>query len=71
MIMWKLRLLILGLVLMVIVACLAVSDSRALIADTSVPNNEVTSSGSEANNSSASATLTITMTTAPNEQSSQ
>lgn len=61
MIMWKRRLLILGLVLMVIVACLAVSDSRASIADTSVPNNEITSSV----NHTDSATITITMTTAP------
>lgn len=59
MIMWKRRLLILGLVLMVIVACLAVSDSRALIADTSVPNNEITSSVNQ------TATITITMRTPP------
>ena len=63
MIMWKRRLLILGLVLMVIVACLAVSDSRALIADTSVPNNEVTSTVNQTD--SATATITITMRTPP------
>lgn len=60
MLIWKI---ILGIVL--ILACLAVSDSRASIADTSIPDNEVTSS--EANNSSATATITITMTTLPDE----
>ena len=36
-------------------------DTRISIADTGVPNNEVTSSISKASNSSASATITITM----------
>lgn len=54
MIMWHI---ILGI--MLILACLAVSDSRASIAD-----SEVTSS---IGNSSASATITITMTGILNE----
>jgi len=54
MIMWK-----------IILACLEISDSRASIADISVPDNEVAGNG--ANNSSATATITITMTTLPDE----
>ena len=56
MLMWKI---LLGIVL--ILACLAVSDSRASIADTSVLNSAVTSTVTKASNSSASATITITM----------
>ena len=41
------------------------SDTAISIADTSVPDNEVTSS--EANNSSATASIMITMTGALNE----
>ena len=37
------------------------SDTDISIADTGTPNNEVTSSVSKASNSSASATITITM----------
>ena len=40
------------------------SDAVISIADTSTPDNEVTSSVSKASNSSASATITITWTAA-------
>jgi hypothetical protein len=49
--------LLLGLILF------GLSDNAISIADTSVPNNEVASSISKASNSSASATITITMYT--------
>jgi hypothetical protein len=39
------------------------SDTRISIADTSIPDNEVASSVSKVGNSSASATITITMYT--------
>ena len=42
------------------------SDTAVSITDTNTPNNEVTSSISKANNSSTSATITITMTGALN-----
>ena len=38
------------------------SDATISIADTSVPNNELNGSVSEASNASASATITITLT---------
>jgi len=41
------------------------AHTNASVADTSIPDNEVTSTQTEANNSSASATITITWTTAP------
>lgn len=41
-----------------------IADTSASIADTSIPDNEVTSSVRKANNSSASAIITITWTTA-------
>ena len=53
--------LLIGLVL------LGSSDTRISIADTRVPDDEVTSSISKANNSSASATITITMYTSLDE----
>ena len=40
---------------------LGLSDTSISIADTGVPNNETTSSISKTDNSSASATITITM----------
>ena len=43
------------------------SDTSISIADTGVPNSEATSSVSKAGNSSASATITITMIGTPNE----
>jgi hypothetical protein len=42
---------------------LVLSDTDIPIGDTHIPNNEVTSNTSQANNSSASATITITMYT--------
>jgi len=39
----------------------SLSDAAISIADTATPNNEVTSGVSKANDSSASATITITM----------
>jgi hypothetical protein len=42
-------------------------DPAISIADTGTPNNEVTSSVSKARNSSASATITITMCAVPDE----
>jgi hypothetical protein len=47
------------------------SDTGVSIADTGVPNNEVTSSISKASNSSASATITITMYAMANDQASK
>ena len=40
---------------------LVVSDTGASLTDTSTPGNEITTSQTEASNSSASATITITM----------
>jgi len=45
----------------------SLSDVAISIADTGTPNNEVTSSVSKASNSSASATITITMYAVANE----
>ena len=50
-----LAILLVGLVL------LGLSGNATSIADTRVPDNELTSSVSEVNNSSATATITITM----------
>jgi len=48
------------------ILCLATSDSRASIADTNVPNNDVTSTVNQTDSpSSATATITITMRTPP------
>ena len=43
------------------------SDSAISIADTSIPDNEMTTRQAEASNSSASATITITMYTGDGE----
>ncbi len=51
-----LTILLVGLVL------LGLNDTGISVADTGAPNNEVPSSASKAGNSSASATITITMT---------
>ena len=58
-----------GLVTVVTLAILLVgsvlfglSDTNIAIADTSIPDNEVASSISKAGNSSATATITITVT---------
>ena len=45
---------------------LGLSDINISVADTNIPNNEVTSSVSKTSNSSASATITITMYTVTN-----
>ena len=54
-------------VLLAGVVLFGLSDAVISIADTSIPDNEVTSSVSKANNSSASAAITITMTGELNE----
>lgn len=54
-------------ILLVGLVLFGLSDTRISIADTTVPNNEVTSSVSKASNSSARATITIMMYTLPNE----
>ena len=51
------------LALLVGFVLLNITDTSASIAATSVPDNEVASCISESNNSSASATITIRMTT--------
>jgi hypothetical protein len=56
-----LAILLAGLVL------LGLSDTSISIADTSTPDNEITSSISKASNSSASATIIITMYTVSDE----
>ena len=53
------------IILVVILAglpVLVVSDTGASVTDSNVPDNEITTSQIEASNSSASATITITMT---------
>ncbi len=45
----------------------AIADTGISIANTDIPDSEVTSSQSEANNSSASATITIRMYTLPDK----
>ncbi len=54
-------------VLLVGLVLLGLSDTRISIAHTSVPDNEVASSVSKAGDSSASATITITMYTVANK----
>jgi hypothetical protein len=44
-----------------------VSDTRTSLADSHIPDNEITASQTAASNSSASATITITMTGILNE----
>ncbi len=63
--------LILLTALVVILAGLSasvVSDTSASRVDSSIPDNEITSSQTEASDSSASAIITITWTAALNEQ---
>jgi hypothetical protein len=48
----------------------ALSDTAISVADTATTNNEVISTMSKANNSSASATITITMYAVADEQPS-
>ena len=48
-----------------------ISDSSAPLADTSIPDNEITTSQTEASNSSATATIMITMYALADEWVSQ
>ena len=57
------RIIALVAVILAGIALLVISDTNASIADTAIPDNEVTSNQSGANNSSATATITITWTT--------
>ena len=63
----KLNLVILAIIVFIAgILCLATSDSKASIANTNVPNNDVTTSVNQTDNpSSATATITITMQTPP------
>ena len=57
----RLILVIALVVILVGLPVLVVSDTGASLTDGSIPDNEITTSQTEANNSSASATITITM----------
>ena len=46
----------------------AVPDTSVSLADTNIPHNEITTNQTEASNSSASATITITMYAMADEQ---
>jgi len=60
------RLVVLLALVVVVAGLFMPGDSKASVADTNVPNNEVTSSVNQTDNpSSANATITITMRTAP------
>jgi hypothetical protein len=61
------KLLLLMLIMVVALLMLGISDTKASIADSSIPDKGITSNLSEANNSSATATITITWTTAPSD----
>jgi len=66
----KLKRLILLIALLVMLAGLstsAASDTSASLGDSNIPDNEITTSQTEASNSSASATIMITMYAMPNE----
>ncbi len=54
-------------ILLLVSVLLGLSDTDISAADASIPDNEVNSSISKANNSSASATITITMYTVASE----
>jgi hypothetical protein len=58
------------IILILILAGLTVvvaSDTSALLADSNIPDNKLTTSQTEASNSTASATITITMYTRDDE----
>jgi len=60
------KLLLLALIMVVALLMSGISDTKASIADTSIPDNEVTGNVRETDDSdSASATITITMRIAP------
>ena len=63
----RLTVLVIVAILLTGLVLLGLSDTSISVADTSVPNNETTSAISQASNSSASATIKITMTTVPDE----
>lgn len=54
-------------VLLIGLVLFGLSDTNISVADTSTPCNEISSSVSKVSNSSASATITITMYTVGNE----
>lgn len=60
------RLILLITLVMTLVA-LVVSDADTFLTDSNIPDNEITTSQIEASNSSASATITITMYAIPHE----
>ena len=57
--------LILLIALVVTLAALVLSDADTFLADSNIPDNEITTGQIEVSNSSASATITITMYTLP------
>jgi len=59
--------LILLIALVVTLAALVVSDADTFLADSNIPDNEITTGQIEASNSSTSATITITMYATPHE----
>jgi len=60
------RLLVLLALVVVVAGLLLSGDSKASIADTNIPNNEIASSVNQTDSPlSANATITITMTTPP------
>ena len=63
----KLATVVILIILLVELLLLGSTNKDVSVADTSIPNDEVAGSIGNANNSSASATITITMTGIPNE----
>lgn len=63
----RLILLIVLVVILVGLPVLVVPDTGASLVDSNIPDNEIISSQTEAGNSSASATITITMYTRDDE----
>jgi len=59
--------LILLIALVVTLAALVLSDADTFLADSNIPDNEITTGQIEVSNSSASATITITMYATPHE----
>jgi hypothetical protein len=63
----RLAILVILAVILIGSTVFGVSDINVSLANTGIPNNEPTSSVGEANNSSASATIMITMYTLPDD----
>ena len=59
--------LILLIALVVALAVLVLSDADTFLADSNIPDDEITTGQIEMSNSSASATITITMYATPHE----